>query len=164
MEKGLFNSFFVLIMLILSSSTLFIETHSQDMLDNYNYLNQLTLASDQAIVDAIFEQTYSNSCTLDDASNYNNLVKTYINNIISDTSSLSSISCDILELDSSISSDNYIGYIDIRCEDNTSPVFLNITKRFEFSKNIDVNSTSGCRVVIKDNFDFSNVQLDITRT
>ena len=166
MEKGLFNSLFVIIMLLLVTPGLLISTNHQYIVNTSNHINNITYNVDQAVADALADVTISNTCAIANSSTYNTTINSYINNIVTDSSKNTSIYCSVVNESGSLVGSDFIGSVTINCKSKDDVSTMDITKKLEFSKNITnfLNPLfNTCSVSISDNYDLNNKQVNITR-
>lgn len=136
-QKGLFELFFVLIMLLLFMP---VATH-KNLVTTPTVLaqvNSLALLTDFAIADALSDQAFVNC----DTSGIGAKISPYLNHLFLEFNKVSGANCSYSNNPGVLSSGAYVGKIDIICESNT---FLNktkITKNLFYSKEISV--TSNC--------------------
>jgi hypothetical protein len=163
MEKGLFNSLFVLIMLLLVTPGLLLSIDHQYIVNTNNQLDNISFNCDAAIADAIADETIDNSCVISNSSSYDSRIESYINLIISKTISNNSMVCTLVSESSSLSVKELTGTVVINCQSKDSTSSLNISKEIKFSKKIQAVYTSSCKVTIKDSYDSNNKQVEVTR-
>ncbi len=163
MEKGLFSSLFVLIMLILVAPSLSLMDKSQDFLDTSSEINNIIIASDLVIADALSDVSFANGCLIDTESNYNTEVNTYLNNLIVEVNNLSSIECSYDNFTGNLAGDDYTGSLQITCFSENEYSTVSITKELKFKKEIDLTINVDCEVKIKDNYNADNLQVDLVR-
>jgi len=167
MEKGLFSSLFVIIMLLLVTPGLLISTNHQYIVSTSNHINNITYNVDQAVADALADVTISNSCTIASSSTYNATINSYIDNIVSDSSKNTVIYCTVVSESGSLSVSDFIGSVTINCKSKDDISTMNISKKIEFSKHIAYKlnpiGVTTCSVAISDNYDLNNKQVNITR-
>lgn len=162
MEKGLFSSLFILIMLIVISPQLHLIEKNNHLLDTKENLNQLVISADQIIVDALVDKTISNGCAVSDVAGYNAVIKNYLDQFLSDLENINSIKCSYSNLNSNMFFGGaFSGTIDISCLSENELSSIDVKKQFKFSKKINVSGA--CNVKIKDIYDSDHVQADVTR-
>jgi len=161
MEKGLFSSLFILIMLVVISPQLHLLEKNNHLLDAKENLNQLVISADQIIVDALVDKTISNGCVIDTPTNYNTVIKDYLDRFLTDLEKINSIKCSYSNLNSNILGIGFLGTIDISCMSENELSSIDIKKQLKFSKKINVSAD--CQVIIKDGYDSDYIQANVTR-
>jgi len=151
MEKGLFDSLFVFIMLVLLAPVASYQD-SHVINEVSIHLNELSLTVDAIIADALSDQTKSNGCSLDSKVDYDSKLQMYLDNFEVERAKYTSITCLYLNLSSTLASGVYQGYIDINCSGETQATSVNITKRLYFKKTITANLSGLCDVNVMDNY------------
>ena len=165
MEKGLFSSLFIIIMLLLVTPGLLISTNHQYIVNTNNHINNITYNIDQAVADALADVTIDNSCVVATSATYNTRINTYIQRIVLNSSKNTSIDCSVTNESGSIVGSNFIGSVTINCKSKDDISTMNISKKIEFSKKIStlIPAAGSCNVTINDNYDYNYKQVDITR-
>ncbi|HRT03447.1 MAG TPA: hypothetical protein P5513_05865 [Candidatus Diapherotrites archaeon] len=164
MEKGLFNSIFLLIMLALMAPTISLLNVNQNIIDTSKQINNITLTIDSVIADGLSDAIKANDCGIPlDATTINTTINNYITNLENERKKYSSIEC-TYELNGTISGNDYIGDIDIKCNSQNSTTKINIKKKLYFNKHITaIPSGSLCYVKIEDNLDPGYIQVDLNQ-
>ncbi|HOD89530.1 MAG TPA: hypothetical protein PKK56_00375 [archaeon] len=162
MEKGLFNSIFLLIMLALMAPTISLLNVNQNIIDTSKQINEIALTLDSVIADGISDAVKIDNCTINDT-NITAKINTYIANIENERKKYSSIIC-TYELNGSTSTNNYIGYINLACNSQNSITKINIKKKLYFNKKITtIPSGTLCYVKVEDNLDSGYIQVDLNQ-
>jgi len=173
MQKGLFSSLFVLIMIIFFTPSLMISDPSFAVTNTYNHLNLLTLSADNVIVDALLEQTFDNACVVSSASEYNTKINTYLSSLRSQTSNNFMVCSNTPSNGGFEGSTNiFAGSITFTCTLYSENLNLDLKKNFSFRKSISATITPGdpinpgdpdtCQVTITDLLD-NNETFSLTR-
>jgi len=164
MEKGLFNSMFILIMLAMFIPSLSLMPKTQNIVDTKYQIEEITFTVDSIVSDALSDRTYTNTCALDTRANYDAVVNTYITNFENQRKSHSSVSCTYSNLNSALAGNRYSGSIDVFCSSSNSLTTVNIKKRYYFDKEINRTLAANCNVKIKDFLNAGFAQVDLNRS
>lgn len=162
MQKGLFSSLFVLIMIVFFTPSLMINDPSISVMNNYNHLNLLTLAADNVVSDALLEKTFDNDCVVANASEYDDLINNYLNQLKDETNNkffLCKITSSSIGFEGATS--NLSGNVKVNCNSSSSQTYVSFSKELKFKKSITAQITvpdpvtnpedpDTCTVIIKD--------------
>jgi len=160
-QKGLFELFFVLIMLVL----IFPATTHNKAVSTPNVLVQadnLALLTDYAITDAVFDKVIVD-CNFDD---YNVNINPYLNNLYTEFNKTSGVNCNYNQPTVSSSPPNYIGSIDVNCDSSNSKIIKTLKFSKQITANQDINlytCEDKCTLSITDNYAPGN-NLNYTNT
>ncbi len=151
MEKGLFNSLFILIMLVMFVPSISLMTKTQNIMDAKYQIEEVAFSSDSVIADALSDQTYSNSCSLDSEANYDFKVNGYLMFFEIQRRNYSTVNCLYSNFITNLAGSTYSGSIDISCSSLNDVTSVNITKVIYFDKDISATLGATCDIVIMDN-------------
>jgi len=160
-RKGLFELFFVLIMLVL----LFPVATQKTNITTSTIVSQtenLALLTDFAIADAISDYAFDN-CSI--SGTPTNRVDSYLSNLIKEFNMISGTTCNVSNsgnlLNISRHSADYNGYARIICKSTSSIQNTSITKELFYLKNISIQETAGhCRIQIRDSYQANQIIVD----
>jgi len=161
-QKGLFELFFMLIMLVLflpvATQKNIVTTPSAQA-----QANNLALLADYALADALADGTYLD-CNLDRSET---LVSSYFKNLQNYYNSSLGTNCQITNLGSLASSNNYTGTSTITCDSDSIRNKTEYKKDLKYSKKInfnhDVNNYTcieTCTISIQDNYENTYTPVD----
>jgi len=152
MEKGLFNSLFVLVMLVMLVPSTSLIAKTQNVTDTKYQIEEISFTSDSIIADAVSDRTYANSCVVDSSVNYDNVVDIYLKTFEIQKEKYSTVICSFSNLTTSIDAGKYyLGYVDINCSSSNEITKVSIIKRLYFNKEIIPTSGGGnCNIIIND--------------
>lgn len=170
-KKGFFDSLFVLIILVLLTP----KTHyinNQNMLYNYEELNQRMIITDQIVADALSDATFS-TCEFRNAETYKSAILDYLDKFgDSYWSNDSSINCnyklDNVQLVGSVFESEFI----LSCLSKNTYNSIDTKKSMNFKKSISRNKvdvdvegvrTTYCKVTIVDVYS-SKIQVDLNQS
>jgi hypothetical protein len=161
-DKGFFDIFFVFIifLFIIQSNNYNPETHNYNQ--DFAKIDSFALISDQVVVDALADQTYSNSCTLDNVNNYKTKLESYFSDFKNQINNNSAENITFRVETPTLNSGILTGEIVLEYNYNTSIFSKNISKTFKYSKEIQANSSAACNIKIIDKYDHDYQQLNIT--
>ena len=167
MEKGLFNSLFVLIMLAMFVPSLSLITKTQNVMDTKYQIEEIAFTSDSIIADAISDRTFFNECLLDSNINYNDTVDTYLKNFEISKKKYSSIDCNFTNITTTVvgsaTQADYSGSLDIICNSKNEITDVTIKKIIYFDKEINATLGADCSVIIVDNLNSGNIQVSLNK-
>jgi len=161
MEKGLFNSIFILIMLSMFIPSLSLMSNTQNIVDTKYQTEEIGFAIDSLISDALSDQTNINTCSIDSTNDYDNLIFAYLAEFEEKRLLYSSVSCEYLNLVSNINASRYFGSIDVLCTSSNDLITINLKKRVYFDKKITAVNGVNCNVKIEDYLDGRYLQVDL---
>lgn len=163
MEKGLFNSLFVLIMLAMLVPSTSLITKTQNIMDTKYQIEEVAFTADSIIADAISDRTYDNSCAIDTNLNYNSKVDSYLNNFEITKKKYSSIDCNYTDITTTVIGLNYSGSLNITCNSKNEITEVTIKKIIYFNKKINASLGADCSVIIVDNINGGNTQVSLNK-
>jgi len=151
-QKGLFELFFMLIMLVL----LFPVATERNNILTPNLVAQtdnFALLTDFAVADALADKSFED-CEITDIDSYSEKVSKYLENLESEFSNtMPGVSCSYSTQNYKLSEDVFSGDIVINCSTrNSAMTTSNLTKTLYFEKTLFVSRSPGyCSVTVKDN-------------
>ena len=160
-QKGLFELFFVLVMLVL----LFPVATNKITVSTPNVLAQadnLALLTDYAITDAVFDKVIVD-CNFED---YNVNIYPYLNNLYTEFNKTSGANCYYNPLVINSPPPNYTGSIDVNCDSSNSKIINTLKFSKQITANQDINlytCEDKCTLSITDNYASGN-NLNYTNT
>jgi hypothetical protein len=168
MQKGLFSSLFLFTMILLLTPSLIISDQSTLILNNFNHVDQLTLSVDNVIKDALFEQTFSEFCTINNKNNYDARVITFLDNLFFEINNTNnkhfSFLCEYDSFNSFFDASNiYSGDVEIKCKVQSYYSSIEIKKKLYFENIIILYDVHPCEVGIKDILDSSKEYVRLIR-
>jgi len=161
MEKGLFSSLFIIVMLVFLSPQLYLLEKNNHILTSKDTLDNLTFSVDQIIVDALVDGTIDNGCAVNSVENYESVIKDYIESFLDDLKKINSLNCTYSNLSSNKLGSVYFGTIKLTCSSGNDLSSIQITKELEFSKKI--TPSGNCNVKILDQYNSNYLQANITK-
>ncbi|GEM_PF-1165780 len=163
MEKGLFNSIFLLIMLAMFIPGVSLITKTQTMIDTKYQVEEISFAVDSIISDALSDQTTTNACSFDSKANYDRQVNTYITNFEDERKMHSSVTCTYTNLNSIINGARYAGSLSVSCFSQNDLVTISLKKLVYFDKKVIAVGGLNCNVKIEDYLNARYLQVDLNR-
>jgi len=163
MEKGLFNSLFILIMLVMFVPSISLLPKTQNIMDTKYQIEEVAFTSDSVIADALSDQTYLNTCSLAGQIDYDLKIISYLTNFENQRQDYSTIWCSYSNLSADLSVNNYSGSIDITCSSSNEITSVSITKVLYFDKKINATMGATCDIQVIDNLNGGVDQVNLSK-
>lgn len=158
-RKGLFDSLFIVIMLLFMTPSVLLPSPSINVVDGYNQLTLFTLAVDDLVEDTFKEVTNNNSCEIDTIENYRHQIYQKINidlsNILKKNINLNcNAKIDQSNINLSGVSENNAtlqGNIFLECFKKDSFSDIKLQKNLSFNKTLQIIEKDPCQINVVDN-------------